>query len=76
MNLLVISRHDDLVERLRMAFEGAGHAVIQAGDPLEALAKDAWGDVQVLVVDAIGDPLDGIHQYELGLAPCLGREGV
>ena len=48
-----------------MAFEGAGHAVIQAGDPLEALAKDAWGDVQVLVVDAIGDPMDGFRLTRL-----------
>ncbi len=48
-----------------MAFEGAGHAVIQAGDPLEALAKDAWGEVQVLVVDAIGDPMDGFRLTRL-----------
>ena len=48
-----------------MAFEGAGHAVIQAGDPLEALAKDAWGDVQVLLVDAIGDPMDGFRLTRL-----------
>ena len=48
-----------------MAFEGGGHAVIQAGDPLEALAKDAWGDVQVLVVDAIGDPMDGFRLTRL-----------
>jgi diguanylate cyclase (GGDEF)-like protein len=65
MNLLVISRHSDLVERLRMAFEGAGHAILQAGDPLEALAKDAWGEVQVLVVDAVGDPMDGFRLSRL-----------
>lgn len=65
MNLLVISRHDDLVERLRMAFEGAGHRILQAGDPLEALAKDAWGDAQVLLADSGGDPMDGFRLCRL-----------
>ncbi len=65
MNLLVISRHDDLVERLRMAFEGAGHRIIQAGDPLEALAQDAWGEAQVLLVDSGGDPMDGYRLCRL-----------
>jgi len=65
MNLLVISRHDDLVERLRMAFEGAGHRILQAADPLEALAKDAWGEAQVLLVDSGGDPMDGYRLCRL-----------
>ncbi len=65
MNLLVISRHDDLVERLRMAFEGAGHHILHAGDPLEALAQDAWGEAQVLLVDSGGDPMDGYRLCRL-----------
>lgn len=65
MNLLVISRHDDLVERLRMAFEGAGHRILHAGDPLEALAQDAWGEAQVLLVDSGGDPMDGYRLCRL-----------
>lgn len=65
MNLLVISRHDDLVERLRMAFEGAGHRILHAGDPLEALARDAWGEAQVLLVDSGGDPMDGYRLCRL-----------
>jgi len=65
MNLLVISRHDDLVERLRMAFEGAGHRVLHARDPLAALAEDAWDDAHVLLVDAKGDPMDGYRLCRL-----------
>jgi diguanylate cyclase (GGDEF)-like protein len=65
MNLLVISRHDDLVERLRMAFEGAGHLIMQAGDPLEALAQDAWGQAQVLLADSGGEPMDGYRLCRL-----------
>jgi diguanylate cyclase (GGDEF)-like protein len=65
MNLLVVSRHDDLVERLKMAFEGAGHVITQVRDPLEALAQDAWHQAQVLLVDAGGDPLDGYRLCSL-----------
>jgi DNA-binding response OmpR family regulator len=65
MNLLVISRHDDLVERLRMAFEGAGHRVWHAQDPLAALANDAWDEAHVLLVDAKGDPMDGYRLCRL-----------
>ena len=65
MNLLVISRHDDLVERLRMAFEGAGHLIMQANDPLEALAQDAWGQAQVLLADSGGEPMDGYRLCRL-----------
>jgi diguanylate cyclase (GGDEF)-like protein len=65
MNLLVISRHDDLVERLRMAFEGAGHRILHMVDPLEALAKDAWDEAQVLLIDSSGDPMDGYRLCRL-----------
>ncbi|MBK9796046.1 MAG: diguanylate cyclase [Holophagaceae bacterium] len=65
MNLLVISRHSDLVERLRMAFEGAGHRVTHAQDALEALAQDSWGQAQVLLMDAEGDPMDGYRLCRL-----------
>ncbi|HEX9011177.1 MAG TPA: diguanylate cyclase [Holophagaceae bacterium] len=65
MNLLVISRHDDLVERLRMAFEGAGHRVLHAPDPLAALADDSWDEAHVLLVDALGDPMDGYRLCRL-----------
>jgi diguanylate cyclase (GGDEF)-like protein len=65
MNLLVISRHDDLVERLRMAFEGAGHRVLHAPDPLAALADDSWDEAHVLLVDAQGDPMDGYRLCRL-----------
>ena len=65
MNLLVITRHEDLVERLRMAFEGAGHLVMHAADPLEALARDAWGQAQVLLADSGGEPMDGYRLCRL-----------
>jgi diguanylate cyclase (GGDEF)-like protein len=65
MNLLVISHHDGLVERLRMAFEGASHRIMQASDPLEALAQDAWGQAQVLLVDTGGEPMDGYRLCRL-----------
>jgi diguanylate cyclase (GGDEF)-like protein len=65
MNLLVISRHEDLVERLRMAFEGAGHHITHAKDPLEALAQETWGQAQVLLADSEGDPMDGYRLCSL-----------
>ncbi len=65
MNLLVISRHLDLVERLRMAFEGAGHRISHSRDALEALAQDSWGQAQVLLADAEGDPMDGYRLCRL-----------
>jgi diguanylate cyclase (GGDEF)-like protein len=65
MNLLVISRHEALVERLRMAFEGQGHRITHVHDPLEALAHDAWSDSQVVLADAMGDPLDGFRLCRL-----------
>ncbi len=61
MNLLAITRHADLVERLRTAFEGAGHRVLQVSDPLEALAAEAWDRAQLILVDSVGDPMDGFR---------------
>ena len=59
MNILAITRHAELVERLRMAFEGAGHRVLHVPDQLQALATDAWGPAQIILVDRAGDPMDG-----------------
>ncbi len=59
MNILAITRHAPLVERLRMAFEGAGHQVVHVQDQLQALATEAWGQAQVILVDRSGDPMDG-----------------
>jgi diguanylate cyclase (GGDEF)-like protein len=61
MNLLVISRHSDLVERLRTAFEGVGHCIRSFDDQLQALACEAWNEAHILIVDAEGEPLDGIR---------------
>ncbi len=65
MNILVISRHAALVERLRMAFEGAGHRVLHSPNTLAALAEDAWAEVHVVLVDAHGEPLDGFRLCRL-----------
>ncbi len=65
MNLLVISRHADLVDRLRTAFEGAGHRVIHSHSALSALAEEAWNEAHVLLVDAHGEPLDGFRLCRL-----------
>ena len=59
MNILAITKHADLVERLRTAFEGAGNQILHVQDPLEALASEAWSQTQLILVDAIGDPMDG-----------------
>ncbi len=61
MNIVAITKHHDLVERLRTAFEGAGHHIQVVPDQLQALALEAWNDAQLLLVDAEGDPLDGIR---------------
>lgn len=61
MNLLAITRHNDLVERLRTAFEGEGHRIQCVEDPLRALAAEAWEDAQLILVDVLGDPLDGLR---------------
>jgi diguanylate cyclase (GGDEF)-like protein len=65
MHLLVISRHAPLVERVRMAFEGAGHSVEHLDDALEALAGESWSRSHLLLVDADGDPLDGYRFCKL-----------
>jgi len=62
MNLLAITQHMRLVEGLRTAFEGPparGHVVTSVADPLEALAREAWDGVQLVLVDAQADPMSG-----------------
>ena len=65
MNIVAITQHTNLVERVRTAFEGAGHHVRTIPDHLEALALEIWNDAQVILVDAAGDPLDGIRFSKL-----------
>ncbi|MCE1228272.1 MAG: GGDEF domain-containing protein [Firmicutes bacterium] len=65
MHLLVITQHNRLVERLRTAFEGSGHSVRHVADPLEALASEAWAAAELILVDAAGDPLDGLRFSQL-----------
>lgn len=65
MNLLVITKHAMLIERLRTAFEGAGHAVTVVPDHLHALAFEAWNGAHLMLVDARGDPLDGYRLCHL-----------
>ena len=52
MNILAITKHADLVERLRTAFEGAGNRVLHVQDHLDALASEAWSQAQLILVDA------------------------
>lgn len=59
MNILAITRHDALIERLRTAFESAGHQVYWVSDHLQALVTEAWNQAHIILVDASGDPLDG-----------------
>ncbi len=61
MNIVVITQHQTLVERLRMAYEGAGHQITHLPDPLSALATEAWDQAELMLVDASGDPLDGFR---------------
>lgn len=61
MNLLAITQHEHLVDRLRTAFEGNGHAVFHVKDQLDALASEAWNRSQLILVDAEGDPMDGFR---------------
>ena len=61
MNIVVITRHAGLAERVKTAFEEAGHHVLLVPDPLQALATEAWKDAHLLLVDADGEPLDGIR---------------
>jgi len=65
MNLLAITQHAMLLERLRTAFEGAGHSVTVVQDHLHALASEAWNGSHLLVVDAAGEPLDGYRLCHL-----------
>jgi diguanylate cyclase (GGDEF)-like protein len=59
MRLLSVTQHARLVDRLRTAFEGAGHQVDHVPNHLVALATEAWRGAHVLLMDAKGDPLDG-----------------
>ncbi len=61
MNLLAITKHADLVDRLRTAFEGAGNRVLHVQDHLDALASEAWSQAHLILVDAVGDPMDGFR---------------
>ncbi len=65
MNLLAITKHPMLLERLRTAFEGAGHTVTAVPDHLHALANEAWNGAHLMLVDADGDPLDGYRLCHL-----------
>jgi diguanylate cyclase (GGDEF)-like protein len=65
MNLLAITKHAMLIERLRTAFEGAGHAVTVVPDHLHALAFEAWNGAHLMLVDAEGDPMDGYRLCHL-----------
>ena len=65
MNLLVITRHALLVERLRTAFEGAGHGILHVEDPIQALATEAWSGTQLLLLDGDGNPVDGYRLCHL-----------
>jgi diguanylate cyclase (GGDEF)-like protein len=65
MNLLAITRHEMLLERLRTAFEGAGHRVTAMPDHLHALANEAWNGAHLMLVDSAGEPLDGYRLCNL-----------
>ncbi len=65
MNLLAITKHAMLIERLRTAFEGAGHAVTVVPDHLHALAAEAWNGAHLMLVDAEGAPMDGYRLCHL-----------
>jgi len=62
MNILAITRHDAFLERLREAFEPAGHQIQGVQDHLQALVTEAWNQAHIILVDAAGDPLDG-HRF-------------
>lgn len=61
MNILAITKHADLVERLRTTFEGAGNRVLHVQDHLDALASESWSQAHLILVDAVGDPMDGFR---------------
>ena len=65
MNLLAITQHTPLLERLRTAFEGAGHQVNAVPDQLSTLATEAWNQAHLILVDAHGDPMDGYRLCNL-----------
>ncbi len=61
MDILAITAHEPLVDRLRTAFEGRGHRVVHLPDPLVALAGEAWTTAQAVLVDRAAEPLDGLR---------------
>jgi diguanylate cyclase (GGDEF)-like protein len=61
MDILAITARTPLVDRLRTAVEGRGHRVVHIPDSLSALAGEAWGTAQVILVDGLADPLDGLR---------------
>jgi diguanylate cyclase (GGDEF)-like protein len=61
MDILAITAHEPLVDRLRTAFEGRGHRIIHLPDPLCALAGEAWTSAQAVLVDRDAEPLDGLR---------------
>jgi diguanylate cyclase (GGDEF)-like protein len=65
MNLLAITQHAMLLERLRTAFEGAGHSVTAVPDHLHALADEAWNGAHLMLADGAGEPLDGYRLCHL-----------
>ena len=65
MNLLAITQHTPLLERLRTAFEGAGHRVDAVADQLQTLASEAWNQAHLILVEASGDPMDGYRLCDL-----------
>jgi diguanylate cyclase (GGDEF)-like protein len=65
MKILAITRHAGFLERLRTAFEGAGHRVSAISDPLRALAAEAWNQAHLILVDGEGDPMDGFRLCHL-----------
>jgi diguanylate cyclase (GGDEF)-like protein len=60
MNIVAITKHKDLVERVRTALEGMEHHIQIIPDHLQALALEAWKNAQMILVDAVGDPLSGM----------------
>ena len=65
MNILAITQNTQLLDRLRAAFEGAGHELNAVPDHLEALVGEAWNRAHLILVEAKGDPMDGYRLCHL-----------
>jgi diguanylate cyclase (GGDEF)-like protein len=61
MHILAITQNSTLLERLGAIVGPGGHTLAVAADPLQALASEACGPAQLILVDAAGDPLDGFR---------------